>query len=105
MQNLLPHDKRRLAFEARRLTLEILVKIYSEQFAASRDRATIYLRLMFTLSLGALAGVITLYAAMLRLSPVEIFNLVTVQGAAGARGDRTALSNLDQIMTLSHYFT
>ncbi|WP_046856094.1 hypothetical protein [Pseudomonas sp. CCOS 191] len=81
MQNLPPHDERRLTFEARRLTIEILVKVYLEQVAASRDRATIYLRLMFTLSLGALAGAITLYATMLRLSPMEIFNLITAQAA------------------------
>lgn len=84
MQNFLSHDERRLAFEARRLTIEILVKIYLEQVAASRDQATIYLRLMFTLSLGALAGVITLYATMLRLSPIEIFNLITAQAAVCA---------------------
>ncbi|MBC2659085.1 hypothetical protein H7A76_26910 [Pseudomonas sp. MSSRFD41] len=81
MQNLLPHDERRLAFEARRLTVEILVKIYLEQVAASRHLATVYLRLMFTLSLGALAGVITLYGAILRLSSSEVSNLVTLQVA------------------------
>lgn len=81
VQNPLPQDERRLAFEARRLTIEILVKIYLEQSAASRELATIYLRLMFTLSLGALAGAITLYGAILRINPTEIFNLITVQAA------------------------
>lgn len=64
-----PHspDERRLAFEARRLATETLVKIQLEQIAHARHLITAHLRLMFTLSLGALAGVVTLYGATLRL--------------------------------------
>lgn len=60
-------DERRLAFEARRLAVETLVKIYLEQVAHARHLVTAHLRLMFTLSLGALAGVVTLYGATLRI--------------------------------------
>ncbi|MGV8294745.1 hypothetical protein ACV36C_38550, partial [Pseudomonas aeruginosa] len=59
-------DERRLEFEARRLNIEALVKIYLEQVSSSRNLVTVYHRLMFTLSIGALAGVITLYGTMLR---------------------------------------
>lgn len=60
-------DERRLAFEAKRLATETLIKIYLEQVAHARHLITAHLRLMFTLSLGALAGVVTLYGATLRL--------------------------------------
>ncbi|NCE83678.1 hypothetical protein [Pseudomonas sp. Q1] len=71
-------DSRRLAFEARRLAIETLVKIYLEQVDASRNLVTIYLRLMFTLSLGALAGAVTLYAAMLRFSAISSLEAITL---------------------------
>lgn len=60
-------DERRLAFEARRLAVETLVKVYLEQVTHARHLVTAHLRLMFTLSLGALAGVVTLYGATLRV--------------------------------------
>ncbi|MEZ7186093.1 hypothetical protein QVM19_31795, partial [Pseudomonas aeruginosa] len=62
-------DERRLVFEARRLTIEALVKIYLEQVSSSRNLVTVYLRLMFTLSLGALAGVITRRRQKLSATP------------------------------------
>lgn len=38
---------------------------------------TVYLRLMFTLSLGALAGVITLYGTMLRFGTSASISMIT----------------------------
>ncbi|WP_205584535.1 hypothetical protein, partial [Pseudomonas aeruginosa] len=70
-------DERRLVFEARRLTIEALVKIYLEQVSSSRNLVTVYLRLMFTLSLGALAGVITLYGTMLRFGTSASISMIT----------------------------
>lgn len=61
-----PTEARRLQFEARRLAVETFVKLHVEQVSASRQLLVTHLRLMFTLSLGSLAGVITLYAAALR---------------------------------------
>lgn len=75
-----PADERRFAFEARRLTIETLVKIYLEQVSVSRGLVTVYLRLMFTLSLGALAGVITLYGAVLRFSAAASLDTITILG-------------------------
>ena len=67
---LLP-ETRRLQFEARRLAVETFVKLHVEQVAASRQLLVTHLRLMFTLSLGSLAGVVTLYAAALRFGSVS----------------------------------
>ncbi|MFD2642783.1 hypothetical protein [Pseudomonas japonica] len=78
------NDERRLAFEARRLTIEITVKVYLEQVSASRDLVTAHLRLMFTLSLGTLAGVVTLYGAMLRFSSNAGINMITTTAAVTA---------------------
>lgn len=63
----LSFDERRLAFEARRLAVETLIKVYLEHVTHARHLVTAHLRLMFTLSLGALAGVVTLYGATLRV--------------------------------------
>lgn len=79
-----PADERRFAFEARRLTIETLVKIYLEQVSVSRGLVTVYLRLMFTLSLGALAGVITLYGAVLRFSAAASLDTITILEAVCA---------------------
>lgn len=84
MPAIVPHDERRLVFEARRLTIEIIVKIYLDQVSASRNLVTVYLRLMFTLSLGALAGVVTLYGAMLRFSSTAGLNMITTMAGATA---------------------
>ncbi|MBM0280441.1 MULTISPECIES: hypothetical protein [Pseudomonas] len=84
MQSVTPLDDRRFAFEARRLTIETLVKIYLEQVSVSRSLVTVYLRLMFTLSLGALAGVVTLYGAILRFSVSPALNTITMLEAISA---------------------
>lgn len=84
MRSVIPPDERRLAFEARRLAIETLVKIYLEQISVSRDLVTIYLRLMFTLSLGTLAGVVTLYGAILRFSANTSLSMITMLEAASA---------------------
>ncbi|WDH44609.1 hypothetical protein PUP66_15905 [Pseudomonas chlororaphis] len=84
MQSVTPLDDRRFAFEARRLTIETLVKIYLEQVSVSRSLVTVYLRLMFTLSLGALAGVVTLYGAILRFSVSPTLNTITMLEAISA---------------------
>ena len=67
----LSSDERRLAFEARRLAVETLIKVYLEHVTHARHLVTAHLRLMFTLSLGALAGVVTLYGATLRVVRVS----------------------------------
>jgi hypothetical protein len=84
MQSVTPLDDRRFAFEARRLTIETLVKVYLEQVSVSRSLVTVYLRLMFTLSLGALAGVVTLYGAILRFSVSPTLNAITMLEAISA---------------------
>lgn len=81
MQPLTPAEERRFAFEARRLTIETLVKIYLEQVSVSRGLVTVYLRLMFTLSLGALAGVVTLYGAILRFSVAASLDMISIAEA------------------------
>lgn len=78
MPTSLSSDVRRLAFEAKRLAVETLVKIHLEQVTGAHRLATTHLRVMFTLSLGVLAGVVTLYGAMLRfVSPTE-FHAITI---------------------------
>ncbi len=70
----IPLDERRLRFEARRLAVETFVRLHIEQVAASRQFLLTHLRLMFTLSLGALASVVTLYGAGLRLGTSASFD-------------------------------
>ena len=59
-------EERRIRFEARRLSVETLVKIHLERIEGARQMLLNQVRLMFTLSLGALAAIVTLYGAMLR---------------------------------------
>ncbi|OEZ27409.1 hypothetical protein [Variovorax boronicumulans] len=66
MSTQLTPEDRRLRFEAHRFSIETLVKIHLEHIEGSRLLAVSHLRMMFTLSLGALAGLITLYASVLR---------------------------------------
>ncbi|WP_169913899.1 hypothetical protein [Pseudomonas chlororaphis] len=66
------------------MTIETLVKIYLEQVHVSRSLVTVYLRLMFTLSLGALAGAVTLYGAMLRFSVGSSLQTITLLEAVSA---------------------
>lgn len=61
-------EERRLAFEARRLTIETVARIYLDHMQVARHFVVTYLRFIFTLSLGALAGLVTLCAAMLRVN-------------------------------------
>ncbi|MGI6246952.1 MAG: hypothetical protein ACOYJQ_14490 [Pseudochelatococcus sp.] len=62
-------EDRRLGFEARRFALETLVKIYLEQSNGSRALVVSHTRVMLTLSIAAMAGFVTVFAAMLRGSP------------------------------------
>jgi hypothetical protein len=70
-------EERRLAFEARRLAAETLTKVYLEHTQAARQLVVAYLRQMFTLTIGLIAGVVTLYGALLRFGPEHIFNSIT----------------------------
>lgn len=71
-------EERRLAFEARRLAAETLMKVYLEHTQAARQLVVAYLRQMFTLSIGSIAGIVTLYGALLRFGPEHIFNSITL---------------------------
>lgn len=64
-------EDRRLAFEARKFALETLVKIYLEQSNGSRALVVSHTRVMLTLSLAAMAGFVTIVAAMLRTGTAE----------------------------------
>ena len=91
MPTSLSPDVRRLAFEAKRLAVETLVKIHLEQVTGAHRLATTHLRVMFTLSLGVLAGVVTLYGAMLRLASPSDFSAITIYNAILAIGALAAL--------------
>lgn len=91
MPTSLQSDERRLAFEAKRVAVETLVKIHLEQTTGAHRLATTHLRVMFTLSLGVLAGVVTLYGAMLRLASPSDFSALTIYHAAMAVGALAAL--------------
>lgn len=64
-----PEEDRRLGFEAKRFALETLVKIYLEQSNGSRALVMSHTRVMLTLAIAAMAGFITVFAAMLRGHP------------------------------------
>lgn len=68
-------EERKLRFDARRLAIDSFVRIYLESVQGARQLVMGHLRLMFTLSLGALAGVITLYASALRMGGPEVHQL------------------------------
>lgn len=70
-------EERRLAFEARRLAAETLAKVYLEHTQGARQLVMAHLRQMFTLSLGAIAGVITLYGTILRFGSENSINAIT----------------------------
>jgi hypothetical protein len=59
-------EDRRLGFEAKMFALETLVKIYLEQTNGSRSLVVSHARVMLTLSIAAMAGFITVLAAILR---------------------------------------
>ena len=73
-------DDRRIRFEARRLAIESFVKIHLEHVSGTRQLLMNHLKLMFTLSLGALAGVMTLYGAVLRFGSSPAFDALTRPG-------------------------
>lgn len=60
-------EERRIRFEARKLAVELLVKIHLEHLEGSRHLVMNHYRLNFGLSLSAVAGLVTLYAAAIRL--------------------------------------
>lgn len=70
-------EERRLAFEARRLAAETLAKVYLEHTQGARQLVMAHLRQMFTLSLGALAGIITLYGTILRFGSANSISAIT----------------------------
>jgi hypothetical protein len=59
-------EDRRMRFEARCFAIESFLKVHLEHAEGARLLLMNHLRLMFTLSLGALAAVVTLYGAVLR---------------------------------------
>lgn len=59
-------EDRVLGFEARKFALETLVKIYLEQSNGSRALVVSHTRVMLTLALAAMAGFVTVFAAILR---------------------------------------
>ena len=65
-------EDRQLRFEACRFAIDTFVKIHLEHIEGARLLLTSHLRMMFTLSLGALAGLITLYASILRFGSVDL---------------------------------
>lgn len=67
--------ERSLRMEARKLTVESLVRVHLDSVGGTRQLVLGHQRLMFTLSLGALAGVITLFAAALRLGGPQMLPL------------------------------
>jgi hypothetical protein len=80
-------EERRLAFEARRVSIETLIKIHVEQVQSIRHLVMVHLRMMFTLSLGSIAGIVTLYGAVLRFgSTADTKNIGSLSVALGITG-------------------
>lgn len=82
MTHVLLSDERRLVFEAQRFSLEMLIKIHLEHTEGSRLLLVSHSRMMFTLALGALAAVVTLYAAVLRLGGEKALMTATISEIA-----------------------
>ncbi|ESW61858.1 MAG: hypothetical protein Q27BPR15_04325 [Rhodobacter sp. CACIA14H1] len=59
-------ELRKLRFEARKFALETLVRIHIDQMAGTRGLVAGHLRLLFGLSIGALASAMTVIGALLR---------------------------------------
>jgi len=59
-------ELRKLRFEARKFALETLVRIHIDQTAGTRGLVAGHLRLLFGLSIGALASAMTVIGALLR---------------------------------------
>jgi hypothetical protein len=73
--------ERALRLEARKLSVESLVRVHLESVSGTRQLVLGHQRLMFTLSLGTLAGVITLFAAALRLGGPQMLPLPPLPAA------------------------
>ncbi|WCM23655.1 hypothetical protein NDK50_22640 [Paraburkholderia bryophila] len=65
-------EDRQPHFEACRFAIDTFVKIRLEPIEGARLLLTSHLRMMFTLLLGALAGLITLFASILRFGAVHL---------------------------------
>ena len=90
-----------MRFEARRLALESFVRIHLEHMAGCRRFLLAQLRMIFTLSLGSLAGLVTLYASVLRFgsaAPDQIYTPARILLAV------TALVALVASALLSTYY-
>lgn len=59
-------ERRKLRFEARRFAIETLVRIQLDQASGTRTLVASHLRLMFGLSLAAIAGAVTMIGAVFR---------------------------------------
>lgn len=70
-------DDRRMRFDARRLALESFVKIHLEHVTGCRQLLLAHQRMIFTLSLGSLAGLVTLYASVMRFGSVASGEIYT----------------------------
>lgn len=67
--------------DARRLAVETLARVHLDSVGGTRQLVLGHQRLMFMLSLGALAGSITLFAAALRVSGAEMLPLPPLPAA------------------------
>ena len=59
-------EDRRIRFEARKLAVESYIKVHVDRAAGARLLVASYFRLIFTLSLGTLAAIVTLGSAWAR---------------------------------------
>lgn len=59
-------EDRRIRFEARKLAIESYIKVHVDRAAGARLLVASYFRLIFTLSLGTLAAIVTLGSAWAR---------------------------------------
>lgn len=73
--------ERTLRLAARKLSIETLVRVHLECVSGTRQLMLGHQRRMFTLSLGALAGAITLFAAALRLGGPQMLPLPPLSAA------------------------
>lgn len=82
----MPAEDRRLGFEAKRFALETLVKIYIEQSNGSRALVVSHARVMLTLAIAAMAGFVTVVAAILRGDPHAVGSIHPVTAGLGLFG-------------------
>lgn len=77
---------RELRFEARKFALETLVKIYIEQSNGSRALVVSHARVMLTLAIAAMAGFVTVVAAILRGDPNAVGSIQPATAGLGLFG-------------------